>query len=488
MNKNKYIMIFAILAAAIALCVIVAHIAQIGLLGEQPITQNNKPIDTQQTVALGNPASSLPLSAIPMLPDYNPADEPGIQHSVLTTEQEALRVTLHLPETDNESTNARIQSALQQQADAFLAQNSAGFFEARYTIYRYNLYLVSFAFDLYAYAPDKGLSHTQMAITADLMGDRAVHLSDMFAPGFDYAAIAAEAVETLAEPLAVGYDSFVFDAEAITFFFQSPDGEPLSASVPLVDFGENWYAEQYIMQYFGARADDQIAPEDSPLPEHPTTSPGTAIPPDEQGKYLALTFDDGPTRSCTTRLLDGLQELGVQATFFVLGHRLSQTEDLIARMIDEGHSVGSHTYSHADLTAVSADTIAYQLDATNEHLRSITGQETTLLRPPYGARNAQVAEMATARGMSLIIWSIDPQDWKTRNAKLLSDHIIARAKDGDIILLHDLYETSVDAALIAAEALIAQGFTFVTVDELLEINNGRIVGGIYRTGFGTVEE
>ena len=448
------------------------------------------------------------------LPSYAPEDEAGIRHTLSETELDTLRVTLHIPETDSIPINESLRNAAQARADAFMAQNYEGFFEARYETHRYNSYLVSFLLDYYAFTPKTGLVHTREAMTVDLMGGREVHLSDMFTPGFDYIAVSADAVraqlaETLSAkagnddareqllasasamsaPLAGNYRCFVFDTSQITFFFQTEESDLLSAAIPLSDFGNDWCADLYAMQYFGTRDGDTVAANDSPLPEitptpTPTTAPGYLD--GKQGPFLAITFDDGPTRQCTERLLNGLAELNAHATFFVVGHRLGGTSDLITRMINEGHSIGSHTYNHADLTAVTQSTVAYQLDSTNELIRNITGQDTVLLRPPYGARDARLAQMAAERNMSLIIWSVDPQDWKTRDATTLSNHIIARAKDGDIILLHDLYETSVDAALIAIKELQAQGYTFVTVDELLELNGGRAVGGIYRNGKATV--
>ena len=488
MKKKQYITI-GILALSLAILCAVAYGARIGAF---------RPKDT---IATGTEAWCIPA--------YSPTDAPGIRHSLLETEQNTLRVTLHLPETDTAALNEQIRQAAQARADAFLAQNSEGFFEARYQTHRYNTYLVSFALDFYAYTPDTGLSHTRKTMLVDLMGGREVHLSDMFIPEFDYITASAEivrarfiedaetlaadaeayaqflaAAETLSAPLAENYDCYILDANRLIFFFPSIDGTPLSVAVPLADYGGNWLADAYAMQYFGTREGDNLAANDSPLPE--ITPEPTAPPEPSNAKYLALTFDDGPTRSHTERLLDGLAEMNAHATFFVVGHRLGTTGDLIQRMVDEGHSVGSHSYNHADLTAITREAVAYQLDTTNDLIREITGLETTLLRPPYGARDARLAEMATARGMSLIIWSVDPQDWKTREAKALSAHIISHAKDGDIILLHDLYGTSVDAALIAVRELTAQGYIFVTVDELLEINGGRTVGGIYRTGKATV--
>lgn len=198
--------------------------------------------------------------------------------------------------------------------------------------------------------------------------------------------------------------------------------------------------------------------------------PGESSAPDDVGegsgttKLVALTFDDGPRRSSTTRLLDGLAERGVKATFFLVGKNVEVNRDLVLRMEEEGHQVGVHTYDHESrLTGLNHADFSAQVDRTRDLLTEILGHNGFLLRPPYGMTDAGVKKWA---GAPIIIWSVDPEDWKDQNADRVTAFLTETVKDGDVILMHDIFDASVDAALRAVDALHAKGYLFVTVDEL----------------------
>ena len=183
------------------------------------------------------------------------------------------------------------------------------------------------------------------------------------------------------------------------------------------------------------------------------------------GGLLALTFDDGPRRSTTTALLDGLAQRGVKATFFLVGQRVENNTDLVERMEAEGHQIGIHTYDHVSaLTGLSNADFDAQVGRTRRLLTSILGRSDFALRPPYGAIDPAVQANA---GGPIILWSVDPEDWATEDANAVAEHLVSHARDGDILLLHDLFPSSVEAALQAVDALHARGFYFVTVSELL---------------------
>lgn len=187
----------------------------------------------------------------------------------------------------------------------------------------------------------------------------------------------------------------------------------------------------------------------------------------EAPKYIALTFDDGPRRDTTERLLNGLQERGAAATFFVVGEQIPGNEDLIRRMRAEGHQVGNHTYSHVRLVKSEKDTVLEEIQKTEVVLTELLGEGSYWLRPPYGRITpSQAAEIRTP----MIYWSLDPQDWKLLDAEKVADDVVTQVKSGDIILLHDFYSTSVDAALDIIDRLQAEDFAFVTVEELFQIN------------------
>ena len=200
---------------------------------------------------------------------------------------------------------------------------------------------------------------------------------------------------------------------------------------------------------------------------------GDARIPEE--KLIAITFDDGPRRETTERLLDGLEERDVRATFFLIGRQIEGNEDLVERMQAEGHQVGSHTWSHTRLTGVSADTLRQEVGRTEEALEDLLGPGSYWLRPPYGAVDAADRDLIQT---PMIKWSIDPRDWEKKDAGAVVRAVLEAAAPNQIILLHDIYPTSVDAALAVVDALQGEGYRFVTVAELLEANGIQPAAGV----------
>lgn len=181
-------------------------------------------------------------------------------------------------------------------------------------------------------------------------------------------------------------------------------------------------------------------------------------------RRIALTFDDGPHPVYTQQLLDGLKERGVRATFFVIGEHAELHPDIIKRMVEEGHLVGNHTYSHIQLTKNNRDLYKKELVRTNEILREITGQEVQYVRPPYGSWDKSFEKELN---MFPVLWNVDPLDWRSENVNRIAQKIVSKVKENDIILMHDYYDTSVKAALKAVDELLDEGYTFVTVEEVL---------------------
>lgn len=181
-------------------------------------------------------------------------------------------------------------------------------------------------------------------------------------------------------------------------------------------------------------------------------------------KRVALTFDDGPHPIYTEPLLDGLKERGVNATFFVTGENAKLHPDIIKRMYEEGHLIGNHTYTHIELTKSNRDQFKQELIKTNEVIQKITGEEVLYVRPPYGAWDKK---LESELNMFPILWSIDPLDWCTSNSSCITQAVLKKVGENDIILMHDYYKTSVEAALMIVDELQKQGYEFVTVDKIL---------------------
>ena len=179
---------------------------------------------------------------------------------------------------------------------------------------------------------------------------------------------------------------------------------------------------------------------------------------------VALTFDDGPHPVNTRRLLDELALREIPATFFLVGSRLEGNEALVREMAEAGHQIGVHTWDHVMLSDISAEEFEAQVEQTRAALKELLGEGEYWFRPPYGILDPWL--QAREEG-PLIIWSVDPEDWKDRDVDRIVNTVLHRVRGGDIILMHDMYAASVDAAVEIADTLLEQGFCFVTVEELL---------------------
>ena len=179
---------------------------------------------------------------------------------------------------------------------------------------------------------------------------------------------------------------------------------------------------------------------------------------------VALTFDDGPHGTYTSELLDGLKQRGVVASFFVLGEHVEGNEELILRMKEEGHLIGNHTFSHVKLDTLSDSAACDEVRRTCEAIEAVTGEKVEYIRPPYGAYSEELECMIN---LNKVLWTVDPQDWNTTDTNAIVRHVVNNVKDGDIILLHDIYPSSVAAALRIVDELKARGYIFVTVDDIV---------------------
>lgn len=184
----------------------------------------------------------------------------------------------------------------------------------------------------------------------------------------------------------------------------------------------------------------------------------------EEVKKIALTFDDGPHPYYTEQLLDGLKERGVVATFFVTGEHATLHPEVIKRMHEEGHLVGNHTYSHIQLTSGNREEFKEELVATSEVIEELIDEEVVYVRPPYGCWDKG---LEGELNMIPVLWTIDPLDWCSTDTNGVARKVLNEAGENEIILLHDYYESSVEAALLVVDELLAEGYTFVTVEEIL---------------------
>ena len=181
-------------------------------------------------------------------------------------------------------------------------------------------------------------------------------------------------------------------------------------------------------------------------------------------KRIALTFDDGPHPIYTAKLLEGLKERGVVATFFVTGANAKLYPELVLQMKIDGHTIGNHTYHHVQLSQVGKEIFLMELKETNQVLEGILEEEIEYVRPPFGEWSKSIEKEID---MFPVLWDIDPLDWCTGNAQKVAKRVLDKSEDNRIVLLHDGYETTIAATFQIIDTLIEEGYQFVTVDEIL---------------------
>lgn len=188
-------------------------------------------------------------------------------------------------------------------------------------------------------------------------------------------------------------------------------------------------------------------------------------------KVVALTFDDGPHPKLTPQLLDLLQREGVHATFFVLGSLATEHPEILQRMASEGHEVANHSWDHPRLPRLSAEKFGHQIQDTTDIIEKATGQKVTLMRPTYGLYNERVEHaLINDYGLDVILWSVDPNDWKKPGAGVVARRLVTGAHPGAILLAHDIHPGTIAAMPETISQLKARGYEFATVSELLAMD------------------
>ncbi|HEX4084864.1 MAG TPA: polysaccharide deacetylase family protein [Chthoniobacteraceae bacterium] len=191
------------------------------------------------------------------------------------------------------------------------------------------------------------------------------------------------------------------------------------------------------------------------------------------GPYIAMTFDDGPSGPNTPRLLDLAARKHIKLTFFLIGQNAQRYPQLVQRELAEGHEVGNHTWTHPVLSKMSDDAVRAEIQKTQDVIINATGYRPTLMRPPYGAMTPrQRLWVSREFGLKIILWDVDPLDWKRPGPSVVAQRIIAGARPGSIILSHDIHSGTVDAMPEVFDTLLAKGFKFVTVSELIAMDKG----------------
>ena len=195
-------------------------------------------------------------------------------------------------------------------------------------------------------------------------------------------------------------------------------------------------------------------------------------------RRIALTFDDGPSNA-TGRILSVLQKANAKATFFVVGERVASHERQLRRMAAGGFQIGNHTWSHEYISRVSPNELQSTILRTSDAIRDACGVTPTIMRPPGGAWSDDALDVLGKMGLPAVFWSVDPRDWETRNAQSTIEHVLSHTENGSIVIMHDLYEQTADAAEVIVPELITRGFDLLTIDELAKDRGGLRPGKRY---------
>ncbi len=213
---------------------------------------------------------------------------------------------------------------------------------------------------------------------------------------------------------------------------------------------------------------EKEAAQKSPAP--PKAPPITFNSVHVDGPYIAMTFDDGPSAKLTPKLLDLLAARHIKATFFVLGENVAEHPDIIARAAREGHEIASHSWSHPNFAKMSLEGIRSQLQRTDDAIASTAGKRPTLFRPPYGSITPHEKEWIHDQfGYDIILWDVDPDDWKRPGPAVVRSRILKETRPGSIVLSHDIHPGTIEAMPSTLDELEAKGFKFVTVSELINM-------------------
>jgi peptidoglycan/xylan/chitin deacetylase (PgdA/CDA1 family) len=224
-----------------------------------------------------------------------------------------------------------------------------------------------------------------------------------------------------------------------------------------------------------ANSDAQNAPltATSPTPNPPSTEKITFSEVNVDGPYIAMSFDDGPHATNTPKLLELAAKRQIKLTFFVLGECVEQNPDVLRREVAEGHEIGNHSWSHPNLAKLSDERVRSQLQRTEDIIIKTAGVKPKLMRPPYGELTKRQRILVNREfGYKVILWDVDPLDWKRPGPSVVARRIIAGARPGSIILSHDIHPPTIEAMPQVFDALLAKGFKFVTVSELLAMDKG----------------
>ncbi|MGE7603408.1 polysaccharide deacetylase family protein [Peribacillus sp. NPDC097675] len=359
-----------------------------------------------------------------------------------------------------------------------------------YDILHFSKQTVTISFDKYEQIAGK--KHSEYNIfTYDIPSQEILSLDEIFYSDTDYLSVLSDIafeelhdkkdkklsedlIKKITDPKMANFESFSVLKNTLVFYMKpKKDGD--SSNIQTVAIKKDLFKDSLLDTYLSKDMNQDRVKEKQP--NHIVVK----LPPknewiDPSQKVIALTFDDGPHPDNTMAILTSLKKHQAHATFFVLGSRVEHYPDVLQNMLAQGNEIGNHSWDHPQLTRLSKKKIKSQINTTQLAIKKASGYEPSLIRPPYGAVNDEVRK--NIGEMDVVLWEIDPEDWKLKNKKKVVRKVMNKAEDGKVILMHDIYKTSAEAADEIIKKLDQQGYQLVTISELEKVKQDRKRYGI----------
>jgi len=372
--------------------------------------------------------------------------------------------TLHIPKIDTTLSTYAAKKIANHQKRLANASLPSSDLNISYEIMHFSEQTVSILFT-------ENSTKSSQLFTFDIPSQKRMTIDNLFKKNTDYLEILsniASGEHSQTKPIKADFNQFIITGDILLFYMQADkDTDPSTPNV--IAIKKKLFENCLIHTYKGQQMNkDKIQ---DTVPKHVISKiPDQVKKIDPKSRVIALTFDDGPSAESTDLILESLKKFNAHATFFVLGSRVQSHPKIIKKMTELGNEVGNHSWDHSLLTKLSPKKITRQVNKTQQIIKESSNYEPTLLRPPYGAFDHKV--LASSK-MDIALWDIDPEDWKIRNKEEIIQKVMSKADDGKVILMHDIYHTSAEAAEEIIRLLSEQNYQLVTVSELKEVQKQR---------------
>ncbi|WP_090776196.1 polysaccharide deacetylase family protein [Shouchella lonarensis] len=421
---------------------------------------------------------------------------PGLDITTVTTQGERYTSSISKPKTESEKINKEVHTWIDVQEQEFLdtvKQNAEALkLEPAHLNINVNINKVtddiySLVFHSYQYVGGANGQEFMQTFIIDIKGDRILHIEDVMdiddevrkhihelvkaqlqKKEEDYFQVFYDDLETvLAEPSTW---KWALDHDTFSLYFDSYAVAAGAAGAIHVEI-----PTEEIVLYLKDDIADQLYLAEEKQERKKAVEQEQAVL-DPEGKYVALTFDDGPHPNVTPSVLETLQQFDARATFYMIATQVSVYPDLANEVALQGHELGNHSVNHLDMTKLSSAKIADELEKTSAEIEKATGLQPKTMRPPYGAYNEALLSVAETQQLPVINWSVDSLDWKSRNAAAVKQEVLNHVHNGAIILMHDIHPSTAEALPDVMSVLEEEGYEFVTVSELLSLQDNANVG------------